>query len=677
MRKALYILLCLLVANGVAHATDKKVRICSPDRMTTVEITLGNRLTYSFFKGNTPIVKDCRIDMLIDGKSLCTNCMSATTKTHHQKETIQAPFYRNPHFSTEYNAVTIQLKIGISVEFRAYDEGIAYRFATTGFDGKDYIVNDEVAEFNFTGSGNAYLPYSTNQKNPEAMAFQATYSVKPLKEQPGNNLVFLPSTVEVGHHTDKGEGINITLMESNLESYPGMFVRAEGERLTGWFARRPKTFDYYPGRVQRYVKETEDYIARCSGNRSFPWRILALSYLDTEMPVNNLVYALAEPNRIGNTSWIEPGLVSWDWWNDWGISQVSWKAGINMDTYRYYIDFAQKYGIPYIILDEGWYAPKSGDMLTTIPEINLPKLVEYGNKCGVKIILWTVFNVLDDQLDAACEKYADMGIAGFKVDFLDRDDQEAVEMTYRIAEACAKHHLMLDYHGIYPPKGINRTYPNIVNFESVFGMEEAKWTKVDEKDMPLYDVTFPFIRQQTGFTDFTPGGMRNATRTDFHPIYNNPMTMGTRCHQLAMYIVQDSPLTMLADNPTAYEREPEYTKFLASLPTLFDETRILQGVMGKYIVTARRKGNVWYVAGQTNWDERDLRIDFDFLTKEKAYDIRSFVDGVNADKDATDYTDSTVEWVTAEDWKEIHLAPGGGFLLKFEPSSETSLHEDD
>ena len=238
-------------------------------------------------------------------------------------------------------------------------------------------------------------------------------------------------------------------------------------------------------------------------------------------------------------------------------------------------------------------------------------------------------------------------------------------MAYRIAERCARHHLMLDYHGIFPPTGINRTYPNIVNFESVFGMEEVKWTKHDEQDMPLYDVTFPYIRQQTGYTDFTPGGMRNATRADFQPVYNNPMTMGTRCHQLAMYIVHDSPLTMLADNPTAYEREPRFTEMIAAIPTVFDETRVLDGVMGKYIVTARRKGNDWYVAGQTNWDARDIEVLFSFLDEGATYSMRECVDGPNADKNACDYQMFVAQAVNSTQGKKVHMTSGGGFAMIF------------
>ncbi len=655
------VLLCLAMT-GTAAAKARVMKVSSPQGEVNIEVKVGEQLSYSLMDGSDILLEDNVIALDIEGGS--QRLRVASTHRERRQEHIVAPFYRQAAFDVAYESLYIDLGNGTGVEFRAYDDGMAYRFCTTGYADRDYIVRDEQVEFNVFKPDVAYLPYSTNRQKPQAMAFQAVYSAGPLPEQPGGQLAFLPATVGCGRQGEV-EGVKLTFMESDLEDYPGLFVRADGRSLKGWLARRPKSFDYYPWRMQKYVTETEDHIARCHGNRTFPWRVVAVSNADAEMPVNNLVYALASPNRVGDTSWIRPGLVAWDWWNDWGLSRVDFKAGINMPTYRYYIDFAAKYGLPYIILDEGWYDPKGGDMLTPIADIDLPALVQYGREKGVRLILWTVFNVLDNQLEAACRKYADMGIAGFKVDFLDRDDQEGVGMVYRIAEACARHHLMLDCHGIYKPTGINRTYPNIVNFESVFGMEEAKWTKHDEQDMPLYDVTFPFIRQQTGFVDFTPGGMRNASRKDFQPVYYNPMTMGTRCHQLAMYIVHDSPLTMLADSPTAYEREPEYTRFLASLPTVFDETRVLQGWLGHYIVTARRKGNTWYVGGQTNWTARDVVLPLDFLPAGKEYQATIYRDGINADKAATDYEVGGGR-VTNTSTLDIHLAEGGGFVLKLE-----------
>lgn len=653
MKKFLFLSVALLTTVHVC--ATKPHRLLSPDKRIEIVIHAADEISYSVYADGIQLLRDNVLGLTVSGRGDLTRQTAVTSaKSKKVTETISAPFYRTPRFEETYNQLSLNLHNGLAIEFRAYNSGVAYRYVLSAPNGS-YEVESERAEFNFPADGTSYLPYSTNPKKPMAMAFQATYERKPLSQQTADNLAFLPATVDC--RTAK-----VTLMESDLENYPGMFIRPDGTSLRGEFAHEPKSFDYYPWRQQKYVTDTEDYLVRVTAGRTFPWRIIAISHDDTEMPVNNLVYALAAPSRVEDISWIQPGLVAWDWWNDWGISGVDFEAGINTQTYQYYIDFAAKYHLPYIILDEGWYAPKSGDMLTTIHDIDLPHLVSYGLERGVRIILWTVFNVLDNQLEAACLKYADMGIAGFKVDFLDRDDAESVRMVYRIAEACARHHLLLDYHGIYKPTGINRTYPNIINFESCFGMEEAKWTKHDEKDMPLYDVTFPFIRMQCGFADFTPGGMRNATRADFQPIYSNPLTMGTRCHQMAMYIVQDSPLTMLADNPTAYEREPEYTALLASLPTTFDQTLIPQGKLAEYIVTARRKGADWYVGGQTNWNPRDLTLRFDFLQQGISYDATLIQDGANAGKTGTDYVIRKLT-IHADTTLNLHLAGGGGFVI--------------
>lgn len=550
----------------------------------------------------------------------------------------------------------MKLKGGFGIIFRAYNEGVAYRFYTT--QSSDIIIKEEQAEFNFKEDYTAYLPYTTNDKKPMAMAYQNVYDITPLsKAQP--KLAFLPVTVDCG-------SVKLTLLESDLEAYPGVFVQSQQGKygLKGVFAPYPAKTDFYPWRKQEYVTETTDFISRSRGSRSYPWRVLAITEKDTDMPVNNLVYALASPNRIGDTSWIKTGKVAWDWWNDWNLKGVPFKAGINMDTYKYYIDFASRNGLEFIVLDEGWYDPKSGDMLTVIPELDLPELIAYGKSKGVEIVLWTVFNVLDSQLEAACKKYADMGIKGFKVDFLDRDDQTAVEMVYRIAEMTARYKLTLDLHGIYKPTGINRTYPHIINFESVFGMEEVKWTDI-KNNMPLYDVTFPYIRMMAGPVDYTPGAMRNATKADWRAMYYTPASMGTRCHQLAAYIVHDSPFTMLCDAPTNYLNEQECVDFIASLPVEVDSTFIASGELGKYIVTVRKKDVNWYIGGMTNWDERDVQLDFSFLPEGMSYTAVLFKDGVNANKQAEDYRKETIR-IDKDSRLTLHLASGGGFAMKLE-----------
>ena len=401
---------------------------------------------------------------------------------------------------------------------------------------------------------------------------------------------------------------------------------------------------------------------------------MAVTHHDTEMPVNNLVYALAAPSRIDDTSWIRPGKLAWDWWNAFSLSGVDFQVGVNNPTYEYYIDFAQAHGIEYVALDEGWYYDRKNvnddhevvDILHTVKELDLPRLVDYARQRGVGVILWLGFNVLDENLEAACRLYSGMGIKGFKVDFLDRNDQTAVECAYRVAEMCAKYHLMLDYHGMYVPNGYNRTYPNIVNVEGVYGLENAKWA-TQEDDMPQYCVTFPFIRMMPGFVDYTPGAMRNASQSLYHAMYSYPMSQGTRSHQAAMYVVFDSPLTMLCDAPTSYQLEEPYTRFIASLPNQYLQTLLPQAELGKYIVTARQgtDGHI-YVGGLTNWDARDITLDFSFLREMKAegtYTATICQDGVNADRVASDYQLRTVT-VTADTKLSIHLAPGGGFAMK-------------
>lgn len=649
--------LLLLIRNASFAAKEKKYVLSSPDGTLKVEISAGNELAYQVMHGNDTILSHSNIGLVLENGTIVGKTPRITGERRRKiKDNIESPFYRFKEFVATGNELDLKLKGGFGIIFRAYNEGVAYRFYTT--QSSDIIIKEEQAEFNFKEDYTAYLPYTTNDKKPMAMAYQNVYDITPLsKAQP--KLAFLPVTVDCG-------SVKLTLLESDLEAYPGMFVQSQQGKygLKGVFAPYPAKTDFYPWRKQEYVTETTDFISRSRGFRSYPWRVLAITEKDTDMPVNNLVYALASPNRIGDTSWIKTGKVAWDWWNDWNLKGVPFKAGINMDTYKYYIDFASRNGLEFIVLDEGWYDPKSGDMLTVIPELDLTELIAYGKSKGVEIVLWTVFNVLDSQLEAACKKYADMGIKGFKVDFLDRDDQTAVEMVYRIAEMTARYKLTLDLHGIYKPTGINRTYPHIINFESVFGMEEVKWTDI-KNNMPLYDVTFPYIRMMAGPVDYTPGAMRNATKADWRAMYYTPASMGTRCHQLAAYIVHDSPFTMLCDAPTNYLNEQECVDFIASLPVEVDSTFIASGELGKYIVTVRKKDVNWYIGGMTNWDERDVQLDFSFLPEGVSYTAVLFKDGVNANKQAEDYRKETIR-IDKDSRLTLHLASGGGFAMKLE-----------
>lgn len=651
------ILACAVVSFAPAAAKSYVLESPSGDLSVTVADNAGT-LTYSIAAGSRTLVDPSPLTFSIEEKPADIRIKN-TKRRKNICEHIKAPHYRQKEFTVCYNEIDLRLSGDRSVTFRAFDNGIAYRFATSAKD--SLIINNESFEVRLPENLPVWLSYSTNTKNPFAMAFQSTYasdSISVAREFPA----FLPATI------DYGDGLKLTLTESDLEAFPGAFVQPDpaARSLKSIHAPYPKTFEAHKHRYQTYVTGTEPYIARVKGTRTYPWRVFAITTDDRQMPVNNLVYALASPSRVSPDMKIQTGKVAWDWWNDWGLKGVPFKAGINNDTYKYIIDFAADNGIEYIVLDEGWYDSSTNDMLTCVPDIDLPALIEYGKKKNVGIVLWTIFNVLDSNLEEICSHYADMGVKGFKVDFLDRDDQQAVDMTYRIADAAARHNLLLDYHGYYKPTGINRTYPNILNFEGVFGMEEAKWTD-PSTDMPRYDVTFPYIRMLAGPVDFTPGAMRNGTRKNWKAIYSQPMSMGTRCHQVATYIVYDSPFTMLADAQTNYLSERETLDFITSLPVDFDRTEIIDGRMGESIVTMRQAGDSFFVGGMTDWTPRDVNVNFAFLPEGRQYKATIMKDGVNADRIGEDYALETVT-VDSRTVLPVHMASGGGFAMRIDPT---------
>ncbi len=648
--------LLLLIGNASFAAKEKKYVLSSPDGTLKVEISAGNELAYQVMHGNDTILSHSNIGLVLENGTIVGKTPRITGERRRKiKDNIESPFYRFKEFVATGNELDLKLKGGFGIIFRAYNEGVAYRFYTT--QSSDIIIKEEQAEFNFKEDYTAYLPYTTNDKKPMAMAYQNVYDIIPLsKAQP--KLAFLPVTVDCG-------SVKLTLLESDLEAYPGMFVQSQQGKygLKGVFAPYPAKTDFYPWRKQEYVTETTDFISRSRGSRSYPWRVLAITEKDTDMPVNNLVYALASPNRIGDTSWIKTGKVAWDWWNDWNLKGVPFKAGINMDTYKYYIDFAAENGIEYVILDEGWAVNKKADLMQVVPEIDLPELVTYADGKNVGLILWAGYWAFHRDMENVVKHYADMGIKGFKVDFMDRDDQEMVRFINEASELCARYNMLVDFHGMYKPTGAQRTWPNVINYEGVNGLEQLKWSPKGY-DQVTYDVQIPFIRQFAGPMDYTQGAMRNAIKKNYNPVNSEPMSQGTRCRQLATYVIFDSPLNMLCDNPSNYKREPECTAFIARIPTVWDETLGLDGKVGEYITMARRSGDEWYVGGLTNWDKRDIIVDLSFLG-EGFYEIELFKDGINADRAACDYK-RVVMPVPEDRQLKVTLFPGGGFAGRIE-----------
>lgn len=662
MRRLFAIFTLLLLTVGVTHGEERSVEVCYRHmNCGTRTITLDwedGTLRWWAHLNNEVVVAPSHLAMITDRGTWGQSIESANIE-------------RIDHIN--YSGAVVDFG-DYSVELRAYKDGVAYRFISNI--GGDYKIVDELAEFSFGEEDMAWIPYvnyrpdaTSDYATQYETSFENTYTHTALKDIDWRRLIFAPIVVE--HN-----GIRAWISESNLEDYPGMFLsnRDENGVLDTEFAPRPKEVEQGGhNMLQGMVLSRHDYIAACHGTRTFPWRIVAMGLKDVDVANNSLVWELADECRIEDTSWIKPGKVAWEWWNDWSLDGVDFKPGINNETYKYYIDFASRYGIEYVILDEGWSVNLAADLMQVVPEIDIKELVDYAAERNVGIILWAGYWALNRNIEGLCRHYSEMGVKGWKVDFLDRDDQQMVEFVYDLAEIAARYHMLVDYHGIYKPTGLNRTYPNAINFEGVHGLETMKWLGA-EHDQITYDVTLPYIRGAAGPMDYTQGAMRNAPRDKYYPDYSRPMSQGTRCHQLAMYIIYDAPLTMLCDTPTNYEAEPEFTTFMAQIPTVWDSHRVIDGVIGEYIEVERDTEGAIYRAGLNGNTPRTVTV-----TIPEYYDIESielFTDGDNASTDGTDYN-YVVNPIDAKEANgksiEIEMAAGGGYLIKIS-GTPTSNH---
>lgn len=650
------ILAFLSTSIGIAQV----LHIKSPNGKIDMALESGAKILWSVKHENTEVIALSSISLTLgNGVVLGNNAKVLSVKKSTVNTSFATPIYKKKTVIDAYNQLTVHFKGDFGLILRAYDDGVAYRFFTSKKG--QIIIESEEASFNFGQDHKAFVPYVRDLRENDmySSAFESTYDEIPLSKFVKDSLAISPLLV------DLGDGKKAAIIEAELEDYPGMFLTKNNQAqqgLQGVFAHYPKEERLGGFNKMNYmVSKREPYIAKTSGNRNFPWRAIIISESDKDLANNDLVQKLSAPSQIADASWIKPGKVAWDWWNDWNISKVDFKAGINTETYKHYIDFASKNHIEYVVLDEGW--SEETDMLKISPSMNIEELISYGKQKNVGIILWASWYGLNQVLDDAFSQYSKMGVKGFKIDFMDRDDQKMVKSIHDIAKKAASYKLIIDYHGMYKPTGIQRTCPNIVNFEGVKGLENAKWTPND--DMPHYETSIPFIRMLAGPMDYTPGAMRNATRGDFRPSNSMPMSQGTRCHQLGMYVVYEAPLQMLADSPTAYMKEQESTTFIARIPTTFDETIALDGKVGEYVAIARKKDNTWFVGGLTNWSAREMTIDMSFLDK-GIYTAEIFKDGINANKDATDYKRETVK-VTSTDKLMLNMANGGGFAIIISP----------
>ncbi|MGE5427645.1 MAG: glycoside hydrolase family 97 protein [Methylococcaceae bacterium] len=655
--KNLLFTLFLLWALAATSSPKDTLTVHSPNGIIGVKIWMNNQLNYQIFYNKKAISGNSVIDLIpLKGNALSTKNAITASKVEQVNMPIVVPVPdRRKQMNDHYNQMTLSFRQPYQVTFRVYDEGVAYRL-TTLFKDSLYIKN-EVARFSFVNNPEVYFPLLHKKSNADVYhtSFEELYPLLVMNTLSDTTMAYSPVLV-VPKQNPK-----IAISESDLRDYPGMFLKGTGsEALQGAFAPYPleekSTKELYS---QKIVVKRADYIARTAGKRNFPWRVWIIAAQDKDLPVNDLIYKLAEPSKLTDVSWIHPGKCTDEWIINVNLFNVPFRSGINTATYKYYIDFAKQFGFERIMMDAGW--SDNNNLFKIVPEINMDTLAAYAKKQNIKLSMWTLGETLDRQLEDALVQFNKWGVDFIMTDFIDRDDQKTVNFYERVAKACADHHIMIMYHGAYAPKGFNRTYPNAVTREGVLGSEYNVWS---EKVTPHHDLTIPFTRMLAGSLDYEPGFLNNATQVGFRNIEGNPMSYGTRCHQLAMFVVYDSPIQIFSGNPSQGTLQPDFMNLMGSIPAGWDETIVPDAKVGEYIITARKKSNDWFVGGMTDWTARDFKLNLDFLD-DGTYRATLCKDGINADKYAADYSLSSFE-VNRQTIVPIHFAPGGGFVLKLE-----------
>ncbi len=659
MKKRTVIMLWLMAM--VLTLSAKNYTVTSPNGKLTATVEVGTVVKYSLEDAGQQLVKPSVIALNTSAGTWGEGSHLQRAVKSTEKGVIRAFAYKRNQVADHYNQLRLQFKEGFALVFRLYDEGMAYRFVS--LKDKEITVYTENTEICFARDWMARVPYVYGKGDRETefhTSFENEYTYQHLSQLSTEHLFFSPLIVEADN------GVRLCIAESDVENYPGQFFTGKGSTtITGVSAPYPSGIKTGGNdNIEQFATGRENYLVKAKARQQMPWRIICYATADEQLLDNDMVYRLASPSRIADTSWIRPGKAAWEWWNNWNLYKVDFRAGINTATYKYFVDFAAKFGVEYVLIDDGWTVKGKSDLLQVIPELDMKGIVDYANSKGVGIILWAGYYPFDKDMERVCKYYAEMGVKGFKVDFMNGDDARTVNFHYRAAATAAKYHLLLDFHGTYKPTGLNRTYPNVVNFEGVFGQEQNKWATLTDRNQPLYNVIVPFARMLAGPMDYTQGAMVNGTQETYAKSNSRPMSMGTRTHQLAEYVVFLSPFGMLCDSPTHYEQEAECTQFIASIPTVWDETVALKSEIGEYVAVARKKDGKWYVAALTNWTPRDLTLDLTPL-KVSGHKADAFYDGINADRMAEDYKRCQIE-IPLGGKIDVHLAPGGGFVMVVE-----------
>lgn len=639
--KKIFVFVLMLSAMA---ASAKTYDLASPDGKVKVSVEAGNELTYAVTYDGENILDMSRIALDFKGRTLSCAVRKISRRQvdqmHHAVVPVKAREVRE-----RCNELRFDFKGGWSVVFRAYDDGVAYRFETSFKDAEVYVA-DERAEYAFAEDNDVYW---ANEKSPEFITHcEAFFKEMKLSELVREQYAYLPVSMK----TPKGTRLVIT--EADMFDYPNMFLfGGQGQTLA---AEYPQVILDYDMRTDRDVTVTRkgDYIAATKGTRTYPWRIMTIGD-DRSLLENNLSWLLSSKEYSTDLEWLRPGKISWEWWAMLNVYGVDFKAGVNTDTYKYYVDFAADYGLEYILMDEGWSA-STLNVVEPNPELDLAEIISYADSKGVGVVLWTLWTPMMKDMDNILDTYRDWGVKGIKIDFMQMNDQNMVNFYEAVARGCFERHLLVDYHGAFKPAGLQRKYPNAMTYEGVYGMEHDKCSY---DISPEHDLVLPFTRMVAGPMDYTPGATINATQADFRERWEHPMSQGTRAHQAAIFVAFESPLMMMCDSPSNYRRNEEYARFLASIPTVWDETVGIEAKAGDYLLMARRNGDTWYVAGLNDWTGRELEVTLDFLG-EGEYEAEIFMDGVNADRWGEDYR-LEKKTVRKGDVLPVKMANGGGW----------------
>jgi alpha-glucosidase len=648
------VLLALMLACFLQASPQRTFTLHSPDSSVRLLVNAGNKLSYSLSSGTASLLTSPSVDLQVNnGKKLSDKIFITKHEYKNVRENVLMVVpYRRKTIPNNYNQLTITFREPFHIEFRLYSNGMAYRIGTRF---KDSIqVENETVLFNVDTSSVVWFAHMDKRQNVDRYhtSFEAIYKKQKLSSIADTMLTFAPVTVSLPN------SYHLAFTDANLYDYPGMFIQKTGNGLQGVFAPYPIREKLMEGDFPQYVvTERAEFIAKTKGTRMLPWRAVLVAKNDVDLPANDLVYLLGDEPRIKDVSWIKYGKGTDEWITGINLFDVPFIAGLNTATYKYYIDFARRFGFDQVMLDAGWSDYK--DLFKINPAIDMNELATYAKQQGIRLMLWTLCSTLDKQLDSALKQFNNWGVASIMTDFMDRDDQRMVNFYHRIAKACADHHISVMFHGAYPPKGFNRTWPNVLTHEAVLGSEWNLWS---ELATPEHNVAIAYTRMLAGPLDYEPGLLLNAQKDQFRAITKNPMSQGTRCHQLAMFVVYDSPLQIFSGNISQGLKEPLFMELLSSIPTTWDETRILQGKIGEYIITSRRSGTDWFLAGINNSEPKDISLALDFIDDGK-YEMTICKDGLNAHNYGSDYKLEKAQ-VRKNEKISLHMAAGGGFMVR-------------